>query len=55
MLLQTQELIEWLVNHGDAETALDIESTFPQEVDTEKDRELLARHGIDVQALLKRR
>lgn len=53
MLLQKQELIEWLVKNGDEATAFDIEgSQFPEEVDTEKNRELLAQHGIDVEPLL---
>jgi hypothetical protein len=53
MLMQKQELIEWLVKNGDETTAFDIEgSQFPEEVDTEKNRELLAQHGIDVGSLL---
>lgn len=53
MLLQKQELVELLVKNGDEATAFDIEgSQFPEEVDTEKNRELLAQYGIDVGPLL---
>jgi len=55
MLLQKQELIEWLVLNGDEAKAWDIENKVPEVLDTEKDRELLARHGIDVEAVLGRR
>lgn len=56
MLLQKQALIEWLVKDGDEAAALDIDgSDFPEEVDTEKDRELLTRNGIDVESVVGRR
>lgn len=56
MLLQKQELIEWLVKNGDEAKAWDIEGPhFPQEVDTETDRELLAQLGIDVDSFAQRR
>jgi len=55
MLLQKQELIEWLVNHGDEAKAWDLEGSLPDVLDSEQDRELLAGHGIDVEAVLGRR
>lgn len=55
MLLSKQDLIEWLVKTGDEAKAWDLEGPhFPQEVDTEEDRELLAQYGIDVEALVGR-
>lgn len=55
MLLQRQELIERLVMDGDEAKAWDVEDRLPEVLDTEKDRELLARCGIDVAAVLGRR
>jgi endonuclease YncB( thermonuclease family) len=55
MLLQKQEVIEWLVKNGDEATAWDVEDSLPEVLDTEKDRELLAQHGIDVESVLGRR
>lgn len=55
VLLMKQDLIEWLVKNGDEAKAWDIEGPhFPLEVDTEKDRELLVKYGIDVESLLGR-
>jgi hypothetical protein len=54
--MQKQDLIEWLVRNGDEAKAFELEaSDVPEFVDTEKDRELLAQHGIDVEALPGRR
>lgn len=56
VLMQKQDLIEWLVRNGDEAKAFELEaSDVPEFVDTEKDRELLAQHGIDVEALPGRR
>jgi hypothetical protein len=55
VLVKKQALIEWLVRNGDEAAAFDIEgSHFPQEVDTDTDRELLAQYRIDVDSLLGR-
>lgn len=55
MLVKKQDLIEWLVKNGDEATAFDIDgSHFPQEIDTDTDRDLLAQYEIDVEALLAR-
>jgi hypothetical protein len=54
-LLQKQELIESLVRHGDLEKAWEVEDRLPEVLDTEKDRGLLARHDIDVEALVEPR
>ena len=55
MLLPKQELLERLVMNGDEAKAWDVESKLPEVIDTEKDRELLARHDIDVESVLGRR
>ena len=55
MLLQRQELIEWLVEKGDEAKAWAVEGSLPEVLDTEKDGELLAQQGIDVESVLGRR
>ena len=55
MLLQKQEIIEMLRDNGDVGTAHQAETTLPDEVDTDKDRELLVQQGIDIDYLLSRR
>lgn len=55
VLLQKQELIEWLVNNGDEAKTWDIEDSLPEVLDTEKHRDLLAEHGIDVESIRGRR
>jgi len=51
MLLQTQEVVEWLATQGDLETAFEVEG-LPPEVDTDQDREVLVQCGVDVEALI---
>ena len=55
MLLQKQELIEWLVHHGDVVRAWGVEDGLPEVLDTQKDVALLAKHDIDVESVLGRR
>lgn len=55
MRLLKQEIIEMLQDNGDLGTAQLAESRLPDEVDSDDDRELLRREGIDIQYLLSRR
>ena len=55
MMLQRQEIIEMLVDNGDMGTARQAETQLPEEVDSDKDSELLRQLGIDVEYLLSRR
>jgi hypothetical protein len=54
MLLQKQQLIEWLVESGDEAKAWDVDAKLPPVLDSDKDRELLAQHGIDMDSVLGR-
>ena len=51
MQLPAQHVIEWLVKNGRESTAWDIEGKLPPTIDTDRDRDLLAEHDIDVESL----
>jgi hypothetical protein len=55
MLLNKQEIVEMLRDNGDFGTAQQAEATLDDQIDTERDQELLIRHGINVDYLLRRR
>ncbi len=55
MLLLREEIVEMLRENGDHGTAHQAESTLPQQVDTDADRELLEKEGINIDYLLSRR
>ncbi|MBA3529142.1 MAG: hypothetical protein H0T91_07545 [Propionibacteriaceae bacterium] len=55
MLLLKQEIVEMLRDNGDVGTAHQAEAKLPDEVDTDKDGDLLKQEGIDIDYLLSRR
>ena len=52
MLIDKGTLLQFLKDHGDADTVQRAMSELPDEVDTDQDADLLKKLGIDVQALL---
>lgn len=52
MLIDKGTLLQFLTDHGDDDTVHRAKSELPDEVDTDKDAEVLQKLGIDVQALL---
>lgn len=55
MLLLKQEIVEMLRDNGDVGTAHQAEAKLPDEVDTDKDGDLLKPEGIDIDYFLSRR
>jgi len=54
MIVAKREIIEWLVETGDERNAWEADGTLPEQVDTEQDRELLGKRGVNVESLLNR-
>ena len=54
MLVGKQEIIEWLAEAGDEGGAFEVESALPEQVDTDQDRQLLERYGVNIESLLER-
>jgi hypothetical protein len=52
MLIDKGTLLQFLTDHGDEGKAQQAKSELPDEVDTDKDSDLLQKLGIDVQELL---
>ena len=54
MRVEAQRVVEWLTARGDLETAFEVEGALPPHLDTgsEEHRDLLARHGVPVDALV---
>lgn len=55
MLLPRQEIVELLLAEGDAGTAKMVELKLPEQVDTQRDQELLAELGVNIEYLLEER
>lgn len=55
MKISRQELAELLRENGDKGTAHPAESTLPEEIETDRDRELLSNLGVEVDYLMSRR
>lgn len=55
MLLLKQEIVEMLQENGDVATAHQAAAKLPDQVDTDKDGDLLRQEGIDIEYLLSRR
>jgi hypothetical protein len=51
--IDKQQVIDLLMQQGDQGTATQAESELPDQVDTEKDRGLLEKFGIDVGNLIR--
>ena len=52
MLVGKQDIIEWLVWTGDVRNALEVEGALPEQVDTDQDRALLEKYGVNIESLL---
>ena len=54
MRVEAQRVVEWLTARGDLETAFEVEGALPPHLDTEREehRDLLAQHGVPVDALV---
>jgi len=55
MIVGKQEIIEWLAKSGDVQNALEVEGALPEHVDTDQDRELLEKYGVNIESLVDRR
>jgi hypothetical protein len=55
MLLPRQEIVELLLAEGDAGTAKMVELKLPEQVDTQREQELLAELGVNIEYLLEER
>lgn len=55
MIVGKQEIIEWLVANDDEQNAWEVEGVLPEQLDTDQDRELLEKYGVNVASLLGRR
>jgi hypothetical protein len=54
MHVEAQRVVEWLTARGDLETAFEVEGALPPHLDIENEehRDLLAQHGVPVDALV---
>lgn len=53
MRVESHQLVAWLTNRGDLETAFEVEGVLPPHLDTdsEEHRALLSQHGVDIDLL----
>jgi hypothetical protein len=54
MRIDKTEIIDLILSRGDDETAERVNRELPQQVDTEREGDLLARFGVSPQALVDR-
>ena len=52
MLLQKQEIVDRLEENGDIGTARQTELVLPDQVDTDRDQQLLTELGVNIEYLL---
>jgi len=52
MLMQRQEIVDRLEENGDVGTTRQIESVLPEQVDTERDQQLLTQLAVNIEYLL---
>ena len=52
MLLQKQEIVDRLEENGDIGTARQAELVLPEQVDTDRDQQLLTELGVNIEYLL---
>jgi hypothetical protein len=55
MKISRQELVELLRENGDMGTAHQVESTLPEEIETDRDQKMLSDLGVEVDYLMSRR
>jgi hypothetical protein len=54
MIVEKREIIEWLVETGDEKNAWEADAALPEQLDTEQDRELMEKHGVNIESVLNR-
>jgi len=54
MIVERWEIVEWLVEAGDEKNAWEADGALPEQLDTEQDRELMEKHGVNIESLLNR-
>jgi len=54
MIVEKREIIAWLVDTGDEKNAWEADAALPEKLDTEQDRELMEKHGVNIESLLNR-
>ena len=54
MQISKEQLMELVRSHGDDQKTAQAEQELPREIDTDRDRNLLDKFGIDPQELLTR-
>jgi hypothetical protein len=54
MQISKEQLMELIRSHGDDQKTAQAEEELPNEIDTDRDRNLLEKFGIDPQELLTR-
>jgi hypothetical protein len=54
MIVEKREIIEWLVETGDEKNAWEADAALPEQLDTEQDRELMEKHGVNTESVLNR-
>lgn len=52
MMIDKQQILDFLRQQGDEGTAQQAQSDLPDQVDTDKDSGLLEKYGINIQSLI---